>query len=150
MVARLDQGNNPLPTIGRMRRHAATTLLFLGVSLLQAACTPIDTHEPVADWPILTVYEHYVPHHVMRDRCAKYTAFGSSPEACAEFNLVERRCDLWFSADFPPMKAVIEHERLHCEGYDHVGSTNMRDFLAVYLAGQRELMAQRQRESRVR
>ena len=148
MVARLDQGNNPLPTIGCMRRHAASTLLFLGVSLLQA-CTTIDKHEQVAGWPQLTVYEHYVPHHVMRDRCVKYTAFGASPEACAEFNLAERRCDLWFSADFPPPKAYIEHERLHCAGYDHVGETNMRDFLGRYLAAQRAVIARSRPESLV-
>jgi hypothetical protein len=149
MVARLERGNNPLPTIGCMTRHAASTLLFLGVSLLQA-CTTIDMHEPIEGWPELTVYEHYVPHHVMRDRCVKYTAWGSSPEACAEFNLAERRCDLWFSADFPPPKAFIQHERLHCKGYDHVGETNMRDYLARYLAAQREIMARSPQEPLVR
>ena len=87
-------------------------------------------HQKVEGWPQLTVVEHYVPHWQMRDRCVKYAPFGMSPEACAEFNLETRTCDLWFSADFPPPKSFIEHERMHCDGYDHIGETNMRDFLA--------------------
>jgi len=121
-----------------MRRHAAMLILFLG------GCTTI-AHEKVEGWPRLTVVEHYVPHHVMRDRCVKYAAFGTTPEACAEFNLVERRCDIWFSADFTPPKAIVEHERMHCEGYDHVGQSNMRDFLAGYQATQRALIARNQK-----
>src|SRR5687767_3380514 len=35
-----------------------------------AACTTIG-HEKVEGWPVLTVYEHHVPHKVMRDKCAK-------------------------------------------------------------------------------
>ena len=146
MVARLDQGNNPLPTIGRMKRHAVAAILF---PLFLGACTTIG-HEKVEGWPQLTVVEHYVPHHVMRDRCVKYTPFGSSPEACAEFNLAELRCDLWFSADFPPPKAFIEHERMHCQGYDHVGETNMRDFLAGYNARRAITLVQRPTEESVR
>ena len=130
MVACLDQGNNTLPTIGRMKRHAAILTLFLF-----SACTTIG-HEKVEGWPKLTVIEHYVPHHEMRDRCVKYTAWGASPEACAEFNLVERRCDIWFSADFPPPPAFVKHERMHCDGYDHEGETNMRDFLRAYVEQQ--------------
>jgi len=129
MVACLDRLNNTLPTIGRMARYSVILVLFLG------ACTIIG-HEKVEGWPRLTVVEHYVPHHVMRDVCVKYTPFGASPEACAEFNLVERRCDLWFSADFPPPAAFVKHERMHCEGYDHVGETNMRNFLRSYVEQQ--------------
>jgi hypothetical protein len=130
-----------------MKRPAALALLFpLFLSL--GACTSIG-HEKVEGWPQLTVVEHYVPHHVMRDRCVKYTPFGSSPEACAEFNLAEQRCDLWFSADFPPPKAFIQHERMHCAGYDHVGETNMRDFLAAWNARQPITVVRRQTEETV-
>ena len=143
MVACLDRGNNTLPTIGRMTRYAAFLLfLFLG------ACTTIG-HEKVEGWPKLTVVEHYVPHHVMRDRCVKYAPWGMSPEACAEFNLAELRCDLWFSADFPPPQAFIEHERLHCAGYDHVGESNMRNFLANWNARQPITLSRGQTEETV-
>ena len=113
-----------------MKRLAAwlVTLLYL------SACTVIDGHQKVEGWPKLTVREHYVPHWQMRDHCVKYTPWWGSPEACAEFNLQARTCDIWFSADFPPPQAFIEHERMHCEGYDHIGDTEMRDFLARYNA----------------
>lgn len=106
------------------------TLLGLFLSWM-ISCASIG-HEKVEGWPELKVYEHHVPHNVMRDKCAKYTAFGSYPEACSEFNLAEKRCDIYFSADFPPTKAFIEHERMHCLGYDHEGETGMRDFLENY------------------
>jgi hypothetical protein len=109
-----------------MRRHAAILILFLG------GCTTIG-HQKVEGWPQLTVIEHHVPHYVMRDHCVKYAPWGSSPEACAEFNLEARTCEIWFSADFPPPPAFVTHERMHCDGYDHVGQTQMRDFLARYL-----------------
>lgn len=102
--------------------------LFIAVVL--AGCASIG-HERVEGWPELTVYEHYVPHHVMRDKCVKYTPMGTSPEACAEFDFFNKRCDIWYSADFPPTQAVIKHERLHCAGYDHLWSTDMRDWLVL-------------------
>jgi hypothetical protein len=46
---------------------------------------------------------------------------------------VARRCDIWLSESFAP-RSIVEHERLHCRGYDHVGATTMRDFLARYQA----------------
>lgn len=109
---------------------------LLAAAVLCAGCTTIG-HEKVEGWPKLTVVEHYVPHHVMRDRCVKYAPWGASPEACAEFNLETRSCDIWLSADFPPPASFLKHERMHCEGFDHTGETHMRDFLDRYLATSR-------------
>lgn len=92
-------------------------------------------HQKVEGWPALAIVEHYVPHAEMRDRCSRYVGFGMSPEACAEFNLAKRECHIWFSADFPPQKFIVEHERLHCAGYDHAGSTAMQQFLRQHQAG---------------
>jgi hypothetical protein len=111
-----------------MQRIAALLVVWL------AGCTAIDGHQQVRGWPKLEVVEHYVPHHVMRDRCVRYTGFGMSPEACAEFNLLENRCDIWYSADFPPQRFIVEHERLHCAGYDHYGSTAMQQLLDYHVA----------------
>jgi hypothetical protein len=107
-------------------------LLALLVPLF-AGCTVIG-HEKVEGWPALEIVEHHVPHAVMRDKCAPYVGFGMNPEACAEFDLVNAKCHIWFSADFPPQKFIVEHERLHCAGYDHVGSTNMARFLRYHEA----------------
>jgi len=99
------------------------------LALLLTACTMVG-HQKVAGWPDLQTFEHYVPNDQMRDRCSKYVAFGMSPEACAEFSLAANRCDIWLSADFPPAKWVLEHERLHCKGYDHIGMDTMARLLA--------------------
>jgi len=105
------------------------------LALLTAGCSVMG-HQKVEGWPALAIVEHYVPHAEMRDRCARYTGFGAMAEACAEFNLVARQCHIWYSADFPPQDWIKEHERLHCAGYDHVGSSGMRLFLQAYLARQ--------------
>lgn len=99
--------------------------------MLLTACTIVG-HQRVAGWPELAVIEHYVPETELRERCSKYVGFGMSAQACAEFDFVSRRCDLWFSADFRPSPSMIEHERLHCQGYDHIGMNTMADMLARY------------------
>jgi len=93
-------------------------------------------HQRVDGWPELQIVEHFVPHRDMQDRCARYVGFGMVPEACAEFDLAARKCHIWFSADSPPLGFVRRHERLHCAGYDHVGSTAMQQFLGQHLARQ--------------
>jgi hypothetical protein len=110
-----------------MKRSAVFLLLALGFQ----GCTIVG-HERVAGWPQLAVYEHYVPEAQLRDRCSQYVGFGMSPQACAEFDFSRSRCDLWFSAEFPPTRSMIEHERLHCQGYDHVGMRTMEGLLARY------------------
>jgi hypothetical protein len=109
-----------------MRRSLAVLAALIG------GCSTMD-HERVEGWPELEIHEHYVSAEEMRARCRKYVGLGSLPLACAEFNLVARRCDIWLSRSFAP-RGIVEHERLHCRGYDHVGATNMRDFLARYQA----------------
>ena len=113
-----------------MRRAPVLLAALLG------ACTTI-AHEKVEGWPQLQIVEHYVPHAQMRDRCARYVGFGMSPEACAEFDLAAGKCHIWFSADFPPQRFIVQHERLHCAGYDHAGSTGMQQYLRLHLAATR-------------
>jgi hypothetical protein len=113
----------------RRRQQLGGRVSLVLLALLLTACTIIG-HEKVADWPALEVYEHYVPEAQMRERCSKYVAFGMSPQACAEFDFARSRCDLWFSSDFPPTRGMVEHERLHCRGYDHIGMGTMAGILA--------------------
>ena len=101
---------------------------------LAAGCATMD-HRRLEGWPALEVVEHRVPHAEMRDRCSRYVGFGMSPEACAEFDLAEGKCHIWYSADFPPQRFIIQHERLHCAGYDHAGSTGMARLLHQYMTG---------------
>ena len=108
-------------------------LLLLPVFL--SACTVVG-HERVEGWPELEIVEHRVPHATMRDRCMRYTPLLMSPEACAEFDFAANKCHLWFSADFPPPAAYVEHEHLHCRGFDHIGAQGMRIALQRYLSVQ--------------
>lgn len=105
---------------------------FLLPLLLLIGCTTV-AHEKVEGWPELAIREHHVSAGEVYDRCKKYVAFGMIPLACAEFNLATRRCDIWF-IDGLATRSIVEHERLHCQGHDHVGETGMRDFLARYRA----------------
>lgn len=122
--------------LGRRADRAMTrdfAIFALGASfaigvIYLASCTVV-SHEKVEGWPQLAVIEHHVPHAEMRDRCARYTAFGMPPEACAEFDLARGECHIWLSADFPPQGWIVEHERLHCAGYDHIGSNYLRSIL---------------------
>ena len=116
-----------------MKRLCAASIAALSPALSTGCATDL-SHQRVAGWPQLEVVEHFVPHSQMRERCARYVGFGSLPIACAEFRLAERRCDIWYSADFRPAQYVIDHERKHCAGYDHVGSNNMRQILERYVA----------------
>jgi hypothetical protein len=97
-------------------------------ALVLAGCSVI-SHERVANWPALTVTEHYVDRDVMVSRCRRYAA---APLACAEFNLDARTCVIWYDKDYAP-DWVVEHERKHCVGHDHVGSTAMQEYLNQYL-----------------
>ena len=107
------------------------------LAALLAACSTIDQHAKVPGWPQLRIVEHFVPDAQMRSRCAKYMPLGLFPEACAEFYFDRGECHVWYSADFRPQPYVMEHERLHCEGYDHPGDTTLHDVLARYNAGRR-------------
>ena len=104
---------------------------LLMLCMVVTACTVIGG-DRVEGWPRLQVVEHSVPNAEMRDRCVRYVGFGLSPMACAEFNFAARRCDIWYSADFPPQAFIIEHERQHCLGYEHAGEHDLRGYLKEY------------------
>jgi hypothetical protein len=107
--------------------------LMLLCGVLFAGCSTIGG-DRVAGWPTLKIVEHHVPHSVMRERCVRYVGFGESPAACAEFDFPAGRCDIWYSADFPPQGFIMEHERLHCLGYEHAGEHHLREALERYKA----------------
>jgi hypothetical protein len=106
------------------------------VSLGLAGCSTIDTHVRVADWPELKVVEHHVSNREMRDTCAPYVGLWMSPMGCTLYFLDQREAHIYVSEDFPS-RAVLEHERLHAAGYDHVGSDGMQAMLKDWRARNR-------------
>lgn len=91
--------------------------LLVLLAIIASSCTTIDHSYKEEGWPEMKITEHYVSHKEMRDRCSKYASWWESPEACAEWNLETKTCDIWYSSDFPPSKVIIEHEQLHCQGH---------------------------------
>jgi len=104
--------------------------------LLLAACSTIDHSPAPSDWPKLKVNEHYVSSREMRNQCVKYTGPGESPMACAEIDLDSRKCDIWLDKDFLS-SWIIEHERMHCAGHDHIGGTTIQRMMEEYRAGKK-------------
>lgn len=106
--------------------------------LLVAGCTTIGHQPPPADWPNLTIVEHQVGTWSMLKHCYQYVSLpmkliGGIPFSCAEVNFPARRCDIWCTED---MNAeTLEHERLHCAGYDHFGASTLADAWRDYKAG---------------
>jgi hypothetical protein len=98
------------------------------LSSVACACTTIGS-EKVDGWPELSIVAHYVPASEMRARCARYMPFGFVAQSCAEFDFVAAECHVWFNRDFPPQRAVVEHERSHCLGYDHAGEHTLSRLL---------------------
>ena len=114
------------------------SLLALGLSL--SGCAAINQHEPVAGWPELKVVEHHVSTQQMRERCMRFVGPLSSPEGCTLFDLDQSEAHIFISKDFPnPL--VLEHERLHAAGYDHLGSNHMQRVLARWQSRQRTQQA---------
>lgn len=99
-----------------------TRLLLL---LLVSGCSVMG-NERVEGWPKLRVIEHYVSPHELSASCAPHVPWHSTPLACALFVFARAECHIFYSAESPPPEFVKRHERLHCEGYDHIGSTNMQ------------------------
>jgi hypothetical protein len=122
------------PRAGTLSAMKTPSLLIFFLVFL-SGCTVVG-HERVEGWPALEIVEHHVPHHVMRNRCAPYAPPLMNVEACAQFDFAARKCHIWFSADFPPPQAFVDHERLHCQGYDHVGEAVMAQMWSRYLSVQ--------------
>ncbi len=97
----------------------------------------IDTHRKVPDWPELTVIEHHIAEHEMREQCSRFVEPWQIAAGCTIFLFDAREAHIYLSRDFPNPE-IREHERLHAAGYDHVGSDYMHH-------AWRDWKAQRQR-----
>jgi hypothetical protein len=108
-----------------MKARCGLSALLAAGALLVSGCSVIDSHKRVEDWPELKVIEHHVSTHEMRDRCAKYVGPLMTPEGCTLFYLDRGEAHIFVSKEFPSER-VLEHERLHAAGYDHLGSEGMQ------------------------
>lgn len=96
-------------------------LLLTGCTTL---ATTIDTSRaPPNDWPQLKVVVVKTDSAEVQRQCYATTAFVVA--GCTTANFLKATCYIYLSTD---NAAVIEHEKMHCLGYDHPGESTMRDW----------------------
>lgn len=108
-------------------RSFGVGLLFGILISIPIRCTVISHAPPVVGWPDLAVVEHKTDHKTMRDRCQKYAPFGGLSDACAEIDLPNGVCTIWYVYD-----EHLEHERLHCNGHDHLGGETLQRMMDAW------------------
>ena len=110
---------------------------YKGIALAVAAAVlsscSVMGHQKVEGWPALRVVEETVADEVMLARCSRHDPV---PLACAEIFIDVGLCRITYSERFAP-EWVKEHERLHCAGFDHFGSSTMQGILERHLQRKR-------------
>jgi hypothetical protein len=106
------------------------TLLLLWVSISLASCTIVG-HKPTPQgWPELVEQIERPGFWQAQQICGAPIPFGIAV-ACAQPDLVKGICRIILTSDDPE---VLEHEREHCRGKDHIGSTALADYYKEYAA----------------
>ena len=93
--------------------------LVLAHGLSACALKAIDySIHPQPDWPVKREEIVRLPAGTIPPAC---TAYAAGIPSCAVANFRTGVCTIYLTTDDP---AVLEHERWHCRGYDHVGEAN--------------------------
>jgi hypothetical protein len=122
------------------RSQQSKGLIGVYLVLVLSACTAINIHqEPPSDWPKLETTTHKVGFWEMQRHCGtsglKFLLTQSLACAWIDFNTMT--CRIYYAADDEHSAAhAIEHEKDHCEGRDHIGSTHLRDGWENWKRGQ--------------
>ena len=101
--------------------YIAVLCMFLG------ACTVVNEHQqPPADWPTLTVVVEEHGFWETQEKCGRSVAevvLIGPALGCAYINFDVMMCNIYLW-----LNSVLEHELLHCKGYDHYLSSDLRDY----------------------
>lgn len=126
----------------RSQQSKGVLALYLVIAL--SACTAINVHQkPPSDWPKLQVSIHKVGFWEMQKICGGSYLSGVLTQymGCAWIYFDKGTCEVYYAADDKESAAnVIEHEVMHCEGYDHIGSSTLKDGWEQWKADQRRAM----------
>lgn len=107
-------------------RHALLILLLNSL----AGCVSIMGHTPPpADWPELRVVERKASFMETQRECGFHPLAAVVVQCLgvAKVDFCERTCTITYATDL-----VLEHERLHCKGHDHIDSFYLRDLWESY------------------
>jgi hypothetical protein len=115
-----------------MKKQLAASL-FTVLIAAAGGCTTIDSHVRVDDWPELKIVEHDVSFSEMRTACKPYTPPLMTPLGCTVFYLDAGEAHIYVAKQLK-FKFLVDHERLHAAGYDHPGSTNMKEMIERWRA----------------
>lgn len=106
-----------------MRRAVIAAALLA----LTGCAIPINEHRaPPADWPQLEVtVEHkgFVETQELCDWSVAQAILIGPVYGCARITFEDMRCRIYLW-----LNNVLAHELLHCRGYDHYGSSDLRDY----------------------
>ena len=97
------------------------------LAFLVSSCTTIDYSNKVEGWPDLKIVEKKVSFDEVQDLCRPYVGWGQWPMACALYYFQTASCVIYYAFDW-----TLEHERAHCQGLDHSGSTDMQTMWNKY------------------
>ena len=97
---------------------------------LFGCATTVDlSRPPPIDWPQLTVEVRQVSEDMARKACGNPRMI--SVYGCAVVFFPIRKCIIFLANN---SRETLEHEKLHCLGYDHIGESSMRDGWARHKA----------------
>jgi hypothetical protein len=107
------------------------TEILLILTLLLSLPMPVGDTK-LEGWPALATTEHLASTKEVGDACQ--IGHCGVVMGCARFDLDRKTCDIWVSNENPSWPNVLEHERLHCQGYAHrnnllgCGGDDMNDY----------------------
>ncbi len=83
------------------------------------------SRKPPVDWPALEVRVH----DVSREQLGRSCPIAAHSYGCASLDFCARSCTIFLLNGMDAIRRgqVMDHERAHCQGYDHPGSSTMRD-----------------------
>ena len=100
--------------------------IIAAVLLALTGCTVVNEHRaPPADWPALDITIERQGFWETQEKCGRSVAevlLIGPALGCMWVNFDEMRCRIYLWLD------VLEHEMLHCRGYDHYGSSDLADY----------------------
>ena len=116
-----------------MKKTFARSICTLLFAVAASGCALIDRNNRVEDWPPLKIVEHDLPYAELYKACQPYIGPWDAPLACTVFYLDAGEAHIYVAKGlkFGP---IVEHERMHALGYDHYGSTHMKEVLAHWKA----------------